>query len=201
MNADMLQQALRAFGTEGGNPLPVNPAELAALAQRAGLTLDNGQVASRAASATGIQYVFIVLHDIELAWPAANVAGVERVVDITTVPNTATWVLGVANLRGTITSVIDLRRFFGLPSAPPTTRSRIIVTSASGMVIGFLVDGVNEMSAVPAEAHMRDGVRHVAPPWAATYIDAYIQSGNRRIFIMDLERFLFSDSLHRYRTD
>jgi purine-binding chemotaxis protein CheW len=199
VNAEMLQQALRAFGT--GNA-PANTAELAALAQRMGIALPTvGVASSQTEATTGTQYVFLALDTIEMAWPAPKVVGVERISDVTPVPNTASWVLGVASLRGAITSVVDLRRFFGLLPQAMSARSRVVVAAAGGMVIGFLVDGVNEIRVIPPEAQTADGIRQVSPPWLLPYVAAQAQLGERRIFVVDIERLLFADNLHHYRAD
>jgi purine-binding chemotaxis protein CheW len=196
MNAEMLQQALRAFGTSGATPAP--PAELAALAQRMGL---QAPAVVNATEARGPQYVLIALGGIEIALPAAHVIGVERVGDITPVPNTVAWVLGVANLRGAITSVVDLRQFWGLPRAEITPRSRIVVASTKEMIAGFLVDGVAEFRALPAEQQPRDSARAQAPPWLAPDVAGVTTIAGRRIFMLDVEKLLFADSLHKYRSD
>jgi purine-binding chemotaxis protein CheW len=198
VDAERLQQALRAFGAGG----PANPAELTELAQRMGLSLPaTGGAAPRAEAPVGPQYVFVGLDTVEMAWPASQVAGVERVGEFTPVPNTVSWVLGVANLRGTITSVVDLRRFFGLMPQAMTVRSRIVVASVRGMVIGFLVDGVNAIQNIPIEAQTQEGIRQSSPPWLFPYVTAQAQSAGRWIFVVDIERLLFTDAIHHYRAD
>lgn len=194
MSAEMLQEALRAFGAGGASP-PAN-AELAALAQRMGLP-----AAAPAARLAGPQYLLVALADTETAWPAAQVVGVERPGDITPVPNTRDWVLGVANLRGAITSVVDLRHFLGLPRQAPTPRSRVLVASANGMVIGFLVDGINEIAVIPDDARLPDPVRSVAPPWLAPFAAAAATANSRRVVLLDVAALLFADALHQYRSD
>lgn len=199
VNAEMLQQALRAFGPGASAP---PPAELAALAQRMRLTTPtNAPPATTIEAARGPQFVVLALADAEIALPAAHVIGVERVGDITPVPNTVGWVLGVANLRGAITSVVDLRQFLGLPRDAITSRSRVVVASAKDMIIGFLVDGVSEFRALPMEMQAREGARQVAPPWLAPYVEALVPIVNRRILLIDVEKLLFADGLHRYRSD
>jgi purine-binding chemotaxis protein CheW len=200
VNAEALQQALRAFGAGGGNP--AQSAELAALAQRMGLQNAGAVPAGVAPSeARGVQYVVIGVAGVEIALPATHVSGVERVGDITPVPNTVQWVLGVANLRGAITSVVDLRQYMGLPRETITSRSRVIVASAKDMIVGFLVDGVTEFRPLPDELHVRDTVRQQAPPWLVVYVDAVVTIAGRRIFVLDVTKLLFADSLHRYRSD
>jgi purine-binding chemotaxis protein CheW len=48
---------------------------------------------------------------------AQYVSVIRPVEQITRVPRVPDWVAGVVNIRGRILSVIDLRRFFGLPAA------------------------------------------------------------------------------------
>ncbi len=200
VNPDALQEALRAFG--GGN-VPTQSAEIAALVQRVGLGTGGmpAVVPPAPDTARGPQFLVVALAGAEVALSASHVAGVERVSAITPVPNTVDWVLGVANLRGAITSVVDLRRFLSLPPEALTPRSRVVVATARDMSIGFLVDGVAEFLPIPETARARDNVRQTAPPWLGAYVTAFAQLGERTIFLMDVEKLLFADSLHRYQAD
>ena len=203
MNAEKLQEALRAFGSTNG-ATPPSTGEMAALVQRLGVPMaaPGGQAAVPGPpTMVGPQYVFVILGDMEMAWPAAQVVGVERLVDITPVPLTKAWVLGVANVRGTITSVVDLRLFLGLPRQTPTARSRVVVASTNGMTIGFLVDGVNEFRVIPPEVVNREAVRQMVPPWLTPYAEGVALLGNRRIITLAVERLLFAEALHQYRSD
>ncbi len=203
-----LQEALRAFGMGGANAASGLPpsTDLAALVERLGVRAGNGPAADVAPTARGPQSICLLLNGIELAWEAAYVVGVERVVEMTPVPLTKPWVLGVANLRGTITSVVDLRGVLGLPRQAPTNSSRIIVASAHGMTIGFLVDGVAEIRVLLPESIHRDVVRQVAPSWLLPYSDGVVQffdteRGNRTIIVMAIDRLLSAEALHQYRSD
>ncbi len=121
VNPEALQEALRAFGA---SPSGAPTSEMAALAQRMGLT---ASPPVEGAAFAGMQYVLIRLHEQDIAFPAPHVIGVERVTEVTPVPNTVAWVLGIANLRGAITSVVDLRAFLGIAPAqwtrPPASWS------------------------------------------------------------------------------
>lgn len=77
---------------------------------------------------------------------------------ITYVPRVPEWVAGVVNLRGRIFSVVDLRRFFGLPPAqvekdedvdagggPPY----LVVVETPDMEIALLADDVLTVESVP----------------------------------------------------
>lgn len=73
---------------------------------------------------------------------------------VTFVPRVPPWVLGVVNWRGRILSVIDFRRFLGLPSNKAETQGntgqRLIVVQEGEMEIGLRADEVFMIEAIPA---------------------------------------------------
>lgn len=78
------------------------------------------------------------------------------VLDITPVPQTADFVLGVINLRGKVIPVMDLRLRFGQEYREPDERTCIIVvevTDSLGQLIlmSVVVDQVNEVLNVNAD--------------------------------------------------
>jgi purine-binding chemotaxis protein CheW len=56
------------------------------------------------------------------------------------------------NLRGAVIPVVDQRRRFDLPAAPPSSRQRIIVITLDGLRAGFLVDAASELVKIPSSA-------------------------------------------------
>ena len=72
--------------------------------------------------------------------------------EITSVPGTASYVLGIINLRGSIISVVDLAARLGLGSATVGRASRIIVVDLDGFTVGFLVDAATEVMKFPGES-------------------------------------------------
>jgi purine-binding chemotaxis protein CheW len=208
--AETLQQALRSLGGGGGKAggaVP-GPEALLELAKRAGISPDAqgdfmramaiaGAGAGVDASGRPLSIVF-GLGDAECALPADAVQGVERVADVTPVPNTVSWILGVIHLRGAILSVVDLRGFFGLPTQPVTSRSRLLVITQGEMMLGLVVDGVNEMRSL-AELPEQSSV--LAPTWATPFAERVVVADGRPIVVLDCERLLFADKMHRYRAE
>ncbi len=96
---EALRQTLSALG--GGGSL--TPEGLAELVERAGLA-NPGRVAGLMGLDSGAravpQHIFFALGEDECALPAGTVQGVERMADVTRVPNTAGWVLGVVQVSG-----------------------------------------------------------------------------------------------------
>jgi len=147
----------------------------------------------------GEQYLVFSLGDRELAVKAEQVQGVERLGDLTPVPNVVAWVKGIMNLRGSIASVVDLRMFLDLESIPPTPRTRLLSLQYNEMVICFVVDNVSEMLPVPANTVINGNTRQAnIPPWAIPYATGSALLANRTIVLLDVARLLFSEKMQRY---
>lgn len=61
---------------------------------------------------------------------------------LTPVPGTKPWLLGVANVRGNLVAVVDLRGFVEGERTPLNDRSRVLVARQPGGAVGLLVDEV-----------------------------------------------------------
>jgi twitching motility protein PilI len=61
---------------------------------------------------------------------------------LTPVPGTRSWLLGVANVRGNLVPVIDLRDFIEGDRSIPTEASRVLVVRQHGGSDGLLIDEV-----------------------------------------------------------
>jgi len=75
----------------------------------------------------------------------AHVRGVVRLDDLTPVPGTPGYLLGVANLRGEILAVVDLRALFGLAPGGLTGRCWVVVVGAGRPELGLLADEAGEL--------------------------------------------------------
>lgn len=73
----------------------------------------------------------------------ASVAEVGRAPRVTRVPGLPEWLAGVANWRGRILPVLDLRTLLGADAVPLDSRGRLLVLSQGALVVGMLVDAVD----------------------------------------------------------
>jgi len=153
----------------------------------------------------GELYLVFTLHEHEFALKAECSQGVERLVDVTAVPNVAAWVSGVINLRGSIASVVDLRAFFGLERLAYNPRTRLLIVQHNEMLIGLIVDSVSEMLPIPETSIV--GVQSIGsnsplaaaiPQWAAPFVSGAALVGKRSVVLLDAARLLFSDKMQRY---
>jgi purine-binding chemotaxis protein CheW len=71
-----------------------------------------------------------------------SVAEVGRVPVVTRVPGAPDWLAGLANWRGRILAVLDLRAQLGADPVPLGRPARLVVLSSDGVVAGIVVDAV-----------------------------------------------------------
>jgi purine-binding chemotaxis protein CheW len=69
--------------------------------------------------------------------------------ELTHVPCTPPFILGVINLRGRIFSVVDLKKFFGLPDRGLGDLNKVIVLKSGAMEFGVLADVIIGVRPVP----------------------------------------------------
>lgn len=87
---------------------------------------------------------------------------------ITTVPLTQEWFLGLTNIRGNLISVIDLARFCGMTPTPVDKESRIVAFAPSlSFNSGLLVSRVMGLRNLADMELQQDEGQGAAAPWAA----------------------------------
>ncbi|MDI9643036.1 MAG: chemotaxis protein CheW [Archaeoglobaceae archaeon] len=92
-----------------------------------------------------VQVIVFKLGEERYGVDISQVREIIRPSQITKIPNAPDFVEGVINLRGQITTIVNLRKRFGLPSKEIDNDSRIIVVEYNNAVIGMMVDTVNEV--------------------------------------------------------
>ena len=72
--------------------------------------------------------------------------------DLTPLPCTPPFVLGIVNVRGRILPVFDLKNFFDLPEQGLTDLHRIILIGGNEMELGLLADITVGVRSIPADS-------------------------------------------------
>ncbi|HEY4356302.1 MAG TPA: chemotaxis protein CheW [Acidobacteriaceae bacterium] len=106
-------------------------------------------------------------------------------VDLTPLPGAPSFVLGVANVRGRIVSVMDIKRFFDLPAKGLTNLNKLIIVRKGDLEIGILADELLGVRSV--------GLASLEPPLPTmTGIRAEYLRGidSERLAILDIENIL-----------
>ena len=105
------------------------------------------------------QLVTFLLKDEEFGFDIMSVQEIIRLPKMAKVPRTPAYVDGIANLRGVVLPVIDMRTRFGMERAQETDRTRVLVVDIGGVKTGLRVDRVKQVTRV-----MRN---EIEPPPAA----------------------------------
>ncbi len=156
-------------------------------------------VGQNTAEEPGEQHLIFSLESYECGMKTEYIQTVERLPEVTPVPHVVSWIDGVVHLRGQIISVVDLRSFLGLERQAPSSRTRLVAAKVGDLVIGLVVDGISEMRGILPNMIQSQQLASSLPAWAAPYIGGIAQIGNRSVMILDMERLLLSEKMHRYQ--
>ncbi len=89
--------------------------------------------------------VGFVIGDVEYAVAIARVKEIANPQVVVALPHAPPAVVGVADFRGEVVPVIDLRTHFGLPPVPATRRTKWIVVDVAGRTASLVVDAVTDV--------------------------------------------------------
>jgi purine-binding chemotaxis protein CheW len=135
-----------------------------------------------------LQLVSFKISNEEFGVDILCVQEINRMLQITKMPNTPDFIEGVINLRGRVIPVLDLRIKLGMPRKEHDKNTRIIVVELKGKTIGFIVDEVSEVLRIPksiteAPPEMVGGVN-------SDFITSIGKLEDRLLILLDLEKIL-----------
>jgi purine-binding chemotaxis protein CheW len=105
-------------------------------------------IASIAGAKDETQLVTFMLKDEEFGFDIMSVQEIIRPPKLSKVPRTPDYVQGIANLRGVVLPIIDMRPRFGMEHIEDTDGTRVLVIDAGGVKIGLRVDRVKQVTSV-----------------------------------------------------
>jgi purine-binding chemotaxis protein CheW len=117
-----------------------------------------------------------------------KVQEINRMVEITKVPQAPHYVEGVINLRGKVIPIVDLRKRFNLELKEHDKNTRIVVVDIGGNIMGMIVDSVSEVLRLPANT--------VEPPPEivtginSEYIKGVAKLDDRLLIFLDLSKVI-----------
>lgn len=107
--------------------------------------------------------------------PILEIITIERNMEITPIPSTPSFVKGIANLRGRIIPVLDLKDKVGIGEVEETDRVCIIIvdirTEQGLQRYGLMVDEVSEV------IDISEGLIEPVPKYSNTHINQEFMSG------------------------
>ncbi|HEV7424924.1 MAG TPA: chemotaxis protein CheW [Thermoanaerobaculia bacterium] len=127
---------------------------------------------------SGEQYAVSIDHLVEIIRPR----------EATQVPNADPTIVGIISLRGTMVTVIDVRRKLRHPPAAAGNDTRIVVVERGSEVLGFEVDRVLRVLKVDSAAVEPHPVVHSSE--LSDAVRGVFRHGNALTILLDLDKLL-----------
>lgn len=138
-----------------------------------------------------LQLVSFKIGDEEFGVDILKVQEINRMLQITKVPNAPSFVEGVVNLRGKVIPIIDLRSRLNMRKKESDSKTRIIVVEIGGKIVGFIVDEVSEVLRIPR--NITEPPPTVVAGVDSDYITAVGKLEDRLLILLDLDKVLRTD--------
>jgi purine-binding chemotaxis protein CheW len=105
--------------------------------------------------------------------------------EITPVPNTPFYIMGVINLRGNIIQIIDMRLKLSMPFRNYDEKNCVIIIKTGHSLTGIVVDRVMEVISEWVEKIEEQPAFGYGVD--TSYIEGILKSGGKTIFILNIE--------------
>jgi len=155
----------------------------------------NVDVPEQAESAAVWSGIGFRLRDFYLVTELGSVAEIITMPPVTRVPGSSNWLYGVANIRGTLMSTVDLRLFFFGERTRLGKRSRVLAVRHEHGYFGLLVDEVYGLRHFEPDDVVAE--RQISDPVLDDFLDReYLREG-RHWAVLELGKLVQSaDFLH-----
>lgn len=117
-----------------------------------------------------------------------NIQEINKLMDMTKVPQAPDYVMGILNLRGQIVTIIDLGKKLGLPATELTSKRRNIIVNSQGEYVGLMAARISDV--------VHSEIDKIEPPPAniggvqGKYFKGVFKTENNLIGILDMEEVL-----------
>ena len=152
------------------------------------------QVLDKAKNAFGeqtgelLQLVSFNIGSEEFGVDILKVQEINRMVEITRVPQAPNYVEGVINLRGKVIPIVDLRKRFNLEVKEYDRNTRIVVVDISGNIMGMVVDSVSEVLRLPSNTI--EPPPEIVASVNSEYIKGVAKLEDRLLIFLDLSKVI-----------
>ncbi len=159
--------------------------------ERTGIEMGKNEVHETGGGVNQQQLVVFKLGGEDFGVDIMQVREIIRKGDMTAVPNAPVFVKGVINLRGQITTIIDLRRKLGLSEKESSDdqQERVIVVEVDKNTVGMAVDAVTEVTYL-AESEIDEVPDMIKETIGTEYLRGVGKLPNRLLILIDLKRVL-----------
>jgi len=135
------------------------------------------------------------MDDVRLVTEMGMVSEILSIPEFTRIPGAQPWVKGLANVRGTLIPIIDLRQLLNAGSVKQEKRTRMLVVRDDDAVAGFMVDevyGMRHFFATDRQDDMPDAAEFVQPYILGSYLQDETAWG-----LFDMNKISSSTAFHQ----
>jgi purine-binding chemotaxis protein CheW len=118
-----------------------------------------------------------------------NVNEILKMLEVTVIPNSPSYVEGIVNIRDKIIAVIDTRQKLNMPKKEYDQDTRIIVVELNGRIVGFIVDEVNEVLRIPKNI-TEQPPDLLSANIESDYITSIARFEDRLLILLDLNKLM-----------
>lgn len=141
------------------------------------------------------QFVTLCLGAEVFAVPVSMVREILDYRDSFRIPEGPDYLLGLIDVRGRGTPVIDLRSKLGLPKVPPDSATRIMVMDVPladrTLALGLVADRVLEVATFADD--QIEGAPDVGVSWRSDYIAGVVRRNGGFVVLFNLSKLLTAD--------
>jgi purine-binding chemotaxis protein CheW len=134
------------------------------------------------------QFVGFQVGDQDYAFRIEQIQEIVNLRQLTKMPQVPPYVEGVANLRGSIIPIINLRLLFGMQAKEADGNTRTIVVNVGSRIMGCTVDTVSQVMRIPEESIQP--APETVTAGTAGYIQGFAQVNDRLIILLDIDQLL-----------
>jgi purine-binding chemotaxis protein CheW len=116
------------------------------------------------------------------------VEGIEKILEITKIPQAPWYMEGITNLRNTVLPVMDLQKRFRMINREQSNETRIVIVNIDGIKVGMIVTAVTEVLTID------DSVIEPPPPLISSlqteFITGVAKIKNRLVILLNISKIL-----------
>jgi len=143
------------------------------------------------------QYLTFKLEEEVFALDISKVREVLDFTDVTKVPETPDFMLGVINLRGSVVPVVDMRLKFGMDRTEKTVNTCIIIVEieidGETTILGALADSVQEV--MDLDPDQIEPPPRIGTRLKTKFIKGMGKRDNQFIIMLDIDKVFSSEDL------
>ncbi len=183
-----IQAHQQLAGIIAGEQIRVGEAEI--LERRANIL---GQHQAEKETGEKIELVIFQLGSDYFALDALHIDEIRTLTEITPVPCTPDYILGICTIRGNIYSVLDIRNFFNTEDQSVTDASMLIIVASRDFHACVLVDSVLERQSVRKSdiKHSATGMKNIE----SGYVSGFILYNQKIATVINWEGFISHSKL------